>query len=115
MTERNEGYSISLAFQYEIRIFATRQCVIHMQSTDNCEHMTPAQFIREQVFGEPSQESFAKALKYSQANISRWETGVQPIAESAQRRIRALAKARKIDFDANWFFEVPRGGPRRAA
>lgn len=68
--------------------------------------MTPARFIREAVFGIQTQREFASLLQYEQATISRFENGV-PFSSEAQRRIRTLAQLRKIDWDNNWFFEVP--------
>jgi transcriptional regulator with XRE-family HTH domain len=68
--------------------------------------MTPARFIRKSVFGIQTQEEFASLLDYEQATISRFENGV-PFSSEAQRRIRMLAEMRKIDWDNNWFFEVP--------
>lgn len=76
--------------------------------------MTPAQYIRERVFGIRSQAAFGALLDYSQAQISRLETGARQISRDAQERIRAAAKRRKIRWDDKWFFEVPRDQDRAA-
>jgi transcriptional regulator with XRE-family HTH domain len=68
--------------------------------------MTPARFIREQVFGVETQREWAKMLGYRQPTISRYETG-QPLSSKAQDRIRRLARKRRIEWDNNWFFEIP--------
>ena len=69
---------------------------------------SPARFIRECVFGVKTQDEFAQMLGYQQATISRFETGEQPLSTKAQERIRHLARRRRIDWDNNWFFEVPK-------
>lgn len=69
---------------------------------------TPFRFIREHVFGIASQHEFAAALGYEQATVSRFENGVRRISVECQERIRALARARGIEWDNNWFFDVPR-------
>lgn len=68
---------------------------------------TPAQFIREDVFCIASQKDFGNLLKYSQAQISRLENGTRQLSREAQERIRAAAKRRRIDWNDQWFFEVP--------
>ena len=68
---------------------------------------TPAIFIRTHVFGMKTQEEFGSELGYTQAQISRFENG-RPFSRSAQARIRDLARKRKIAWDNNWFFEVPK-------
>src|SRR5262245_34764369 len=83
------------------------------------ENMTPARYIRERIFGVTSQTEFARLLGYEQPSISRFESGL-PLSRSAQERIRRLAAKRRITWDNNWFFEVPRdaplgGKPARAA
>lgn len=72
--------------------------------------MTPARYIREHVFGIRTQREFAEALGYEQATISRFEGG-HPFSAEAQKRIRELAARCGVDWDNNWFFEVP---PSRA-
>lgn len=69
--------------------------------------MTPAMFIRTEVFGFHSQEEFAEALGYTQASISRFESG-EAFSSAAQKKIRDLAAARGVAWDNNWFFEAPR-------
>lgn len=71
------------------------------------EKLTPAKFIRKHVFGFKTQEAFGEALGYEQAHISRFENGLQ-FSSEAQTRIRELAASRNIDWDNNWFFEVPK-------
>jgi len=80
------------------------------------DQITPALFIRKVVFGFRTQDAFAEALGYEQAPISRFENGT-PFSRVAQERIRALAAARKIEWDNNWFFAVPAAdsSPSRAA
>lgn len=68
--------------------------------------MTPAQYIRETVFGVRTQSEFAELLGYEQPTISRFERGMRISAE-AQQRIRDLARVRGINFDSNWFWAVP--------
>lgn len=68
----------------------------------------PARFIRECVFCMPTQKAFADLLGYPQPVISRFESGKARITREAQDRIRAAAKKRRIKWDNNWFFEVPR-------
>lgn len=67
---------------------------------------TPAEFIRKKVFGIETQTEFASLMGYSQAHINRLENGYA-LSREAQDRIRALAKKKGIDWDNNWFFEVP--------
>ncbi|MEQ1714305.1 MAG: hypothetical protein ABL908_23305 [Hyphomicrobium sp.] len=67
----------------------------------------PARHIRERVFGAPTQESFGLMLGYSQAQISRFED-MGRFSARAQERIRRLANDRRIAWDNNLFFEVPR-------
>lgn len=67
--------------------------------------MTPARYIRESIFGIPTQHQFAAMLGYSQANISRFES--DRLSREAQERIRDLAKGRGIKWNDSWFFEVP--------
>lgn len=69
--------------------------------------MTPMQYIRICVFKVASQEEFAEMLGYSQAHISRMETGSYPISRGAQDAIRDLAQKRMIPWNNSWFFEVP--------
>lgn len=71
------------------------------------QNITPARFIREHIFRIEKQAIFGELLGYSQASISRFESGEVPLTTRAQQRIRALAKVRSIDWDNNWFFEVP--------
>ena len=74
----------------------------------------PAQFIREDVFGIKTQKAFADVLGYEQATISRFENGTRRLTVEAQSRIRAAAKKRRIKWDNNWFFDVPRDVGHRA-
>jgi transcriptional regulator with XRE-family HTH domain len=68
---------------------------------------TPAQYIREDVFCIASQKDFGNLLRYSQAQVSRLESGARKLSREAQERIRAAAKRRRIEWDDRWFFEVP--------
>ncbi|MFZ4807511.1 MAG: hypothetical protein ACOYLQ_09660 [Hyphomicrobiaceae bacterium] len=68
--------------------------------------LTPASFIRKHVFGFRTQQEFADALGYEQATVSRFENG-HPFSAEAQRRIRCFAQSRGVNWDNNWFFEVP--------
>lgn len=68
---------------------------------------TPFHFIRVEVFGVESQDEFARLLNYSQAQVSRFETGERKMSTECQERIIALAGKQKRPFDANWFFAVP--------
>lgn len=74
----------------------------------------PAQFIREDVFGFKTQKAFADLLGYPQNTISRFENGTRRLTIEAQTRIRAAAKKRRIKWDNNWFFDVPRDGDHRS-
>lgn len=78
------------------------------------ETMTPARFIRVNVFGFDTQTEFARELGYEQPQISRFESGT-PFSSEAQSRIRKLALKRGIAWDNNWFFEVPSSRPQSAA
>jgi len=78
------------------------------------DHMTPCRYIREHVFGVPTQTEFGKMLGYTQATISRFETGCARFSLEAMGKIRKLADDRGIDLDHRWFFEVPET-ERRAA
>ncbi len=69
--------------------------------------MTPALFIRTHVFGLRTQDEFAELLSYTQAQISRFESGM-PLSRMAQERIRNAAREKQIAWDNNWFFEVPK-------
>lgn len=71
------------------------------------EQLTPARYIREHIFEVATQWEFAAMLGYEQATISRFETGTCPFSSGAQRKIRDLAAKRGIDWDNNWFFDVP--------
>ena len=75
--------------------------------------MTPARYIRTQVFHVATQEEFARLLNVEQPTVSRWESGVQPISRQAMDAMRALAVIRRIPWDNNWLFEVPREPPER--
>lgn len=68
---------------------------------------SPGLYIRTKVFGFASQRAFAEALGYEQPTVSRWENG-EAFSSEAQRRIRKLASEKKIEWDNNWFFEVPK-------
>jgi transcriptional regulator with XRE-family HTH domain len=68
--------------------------------------MTPAQHIREKIFGYRTQQEFADAVGYTQAQISRFENGLAFSAE-AQARIQKHAADRGLAWDNNWFFRVP--------
>ena len=77
--------------------------------------LTPARYIRLHVFGIETQTEFARLLGYEQPQMSRFENGA-PFSSEAQSRIRRLATERGIDWDNNWFFEVPENkAPERAA
>jgi hypothetical protein len=78
------------------------------------ETVTPARYIRECVFCVPTQWQFAEMLGYAQATVSRMETGEIQLGPKAQRRIRDLAKQRRVSWNDSWFFEVPKGASRRA-
>lgn len=71
------------------------------------ELSTPFRFIREQVFKVPTQDAFAEMLGYTQAQISRLESGSRRISRSTQDRIRDLARKRDVKWQDKWFFEVP--------
>lgn len=72
------------------------------------EDMSPARYIREHIFGVQTQAEFAELLDYSQANISRIETGAQRPGAEYQERVRSAARRKGLRWDNNWFFEVPR-------
>lgn len=73
-------------------------------------HETPARFIRESIFRCRTQAEFAAALGYEQATVSRWESGAIEMSREAMDRVRALAMAKDIAWDNNWFFSVPKSG-----
>lgn len=75
---------------------------------------TPAQYIREDVFGISSQRAFAELIHYSQAQVSRFENGSRQLSRDAQERIRSAAKRRRLKWNDQWFFEVPDGSRRVA-
>ena len=76
--------------------------------------ITPALFIRTHVFKVETQEEFARLIGYNQSQISRFERfGFRSIR--AQQRIREVAKKKKIRWDDNWFFEVPKSVTRDCA
>lgn len=79
-----------------------------MLITEMSHMLTPARFIRERVFNVETQEEFARLLGYRQATISRFETGEQKLSTKAQERIRKLALKKRLPWDNNWFFEVPK-------
>jgi transcriptional regulator with XRE-family HTH domain len=68
--------------------------------------MTPARYIRERIFQFKTQAEFGRHLGYSQATISRFESGY-PLTAEAQRRIRTLAAQLRVMWDNNLFFEIP--------
>lgn len=76
---------------------------------------TPAQYIREDVFGIETQKEFGDLLGYGQGGISRFESGARRITVEFQFRVRAAAKQRQIKWDDNWFFDVPTAPERRVA
>lgn len=67
---------------------------------------TPAQFIREHVFGVRTQVEFAAMLGCTQATISRAES--EGFSTDMQERVRALAKEKQLPWDSDWLFEVPK-------
>jgi len=72
------------------------------------EFSTPARFIRKRIFCVRTQSQFAELLGYTQETISKFETGSERLSAEAQERIRNLAQAKKIAWDNNWFFEIPK-------
>ena len=72
--------------------------------------ITPAQYIRTHVFKMETQEEFARLLGYNQSQISRFER--RALSIRAQQKIREAARKRKIRWDDNWFFEVPKSVTR---
>jgi transcriptional regulator with XRE-family HTH domain len=74
--------------------------------------LSTARYIREHVFGIPTQAEFARLLNYTQATISRFETGEIVAGRDFQERVRALARERKVRWNDRWFFEVPKHRPR---
>jgi hypothetical protein len=43
------------------------------------------------------------------------ETGEIEISPDVMRKMRALAKTKGLRWNDSWFFDVPKGSPRRAA
>jgi transcriptional regulator with XRE-family HTH domain len=70
--------------------------------------LSTARYIREHVFGIPTQAEFARLLNYTQATISRIETGEIRAGPDFQERVRDAARKRKIKWNDSWFFEVPK-------
>lgn len=68
---------------------------------------TPARYIREQIFCVETQGQFGDLLGVTQETISRYETGALRLNVQAQDRIRKLAAERGIDWDNNWFYDIP--------
>lgn len=73
--------------------------------------LSPPRYIRECVFRIHTQSEFARLLAYTQATISRIESGDMDIGPEYQRRVRRLASDRGIEWSDSWFFEVPK--PKR--
>lgn len=68
--------------------------------------MRPIERIRRSVF-DVSQTVFGEIAGTTQASISRWEKGGQKPSLDEMARIRAAARARNIEWDDRWFFEIP--------
>lgn len=68
--------------------------------------MSPALFIRREVFGCETQDAFAAKIGVTQATVSRWETEGR-ISRVGQDRIRASAKTLGVIWDDRWFFDAP--------
>jgi transcriptional regulator with XRE-family HTH domain len=77
--------------------------------------LSTARYIREHVFGIPTQAEFARLLNYTQATISRIETGEIALGRDYQDRVRALARDRGVRWNDTWFFEVPKRRARPKA
>lgn len=75
--------------------------------------ITPARFLRERVFGVPTQDAFALMLRCSQAQVSRMERSGR-ISRRMQDRMRELAAQQGLRLSGDWFFEVP-GESREAS
>ena len=69
--------------------------------------LSTARYIRECVFRINTQSEFARLLAYTQATISRIESGDIDIGPEFQRRVRRLASERGIEWSDSLFFEVP--------
>jgi DNA-binding XRE family transcriptional regulator len=60
--------------------------------------------IRQDVFGV-TQVQFADIAEVSQAQVSRWESGVREPNLDQLKRIRAEARRRGLKWNDSWFFE----------
>lgn len=69
--------------------------------------MNPLRYIRTELFGL-SQIELAKALKMSQAAVSRLENGETVLGADVMTLIRNLARKKKITWDDSLFFDVPK-------
>lgn len=68
--------------------------------------MRPIENIRRRIF-RVSQTEFGSIAGTTQASVSRWERGELSPDQTEMERIRAEARARGLDWDDTWFFEVP--------
>ena len=77
--------------------------------------MTPALYIRKHIF-QMTQADMAEVLGCVQPTVHRYEiNGFFPV--EAQKKVRALAAERGLEWNDSWFFEVPEGesNPKGAA
>ena len=68
--------------------------------------MTPLQHIRKKVF-HLAQAEFAAVLQVNQSTISRWERGESEPSRQEMLAIRSLAESQGIEWDDQWFWQVP--------
>lgn len=79
-----------------------------MTRSRKSQSLNPPQFVRRVVFGM-SQAAWAKALGLrSQGTVSKWESAGEFTSVKAMKKVRALAKKRKVMMSDTWLFEVPR-------
>ncbi len=69
---------------------------------------TPMAYIRRVVFNVDTQAEWGRLVGVSQMQVWRWEHGLQGPSWKVMRRIEALAKRRRLPWDNNYFFAVPR-------
>lgn len=72
------------------------------------ETESPIRFVRKHVFNV-TQEELARIGQVSRSRVSRYESGREKPPFDFLDRLRREARARRLPFSAEWFFENPAG------
>jgi transcriptional regulator with XRE-family HTH domain len=74
------------------------------------ERDSPIRWVRRNVF-RVTQEELAAIGGVSRPRVCCYESRGEAPPYDFLKRVRDEARARALDFDADWFFEVPMGAP----